>query len=61
VADLLVAIVIFGCFSALQLLWAVLAWEIRWEMRILRLAVHSALLGAGATLLLLAWVGWIKL
>lgn len=58
---ILIVILIFGAYSAGHLLWAVFAWEIRWEMRLIRLAMHSALFGAAATVLALFWAGWVKI
>jgi len=57
----LIAVLIFGAYSAGHLLWAIFTWEIRWEMRLIRLAVHSALFGAAAVALALLWAGWLRL
>jgi hypothetical protein len=57
----LIAVLTFGAYSAGHLLWAIFTWEIRWEMRLIRLAVHSALFGAAAVLLALLWSGWVRI
>ena len=58
---ILIVVLIFGAYSAVHLLWMFFTWEIRWEMRLIRLAVHSALFGAAAVLLALLWSGWVRI
>jgi hypothetical protein len=58
---ILIVVLIFGAYSAVHLLWMFFTWEIRWEMRLIRLAVHSALFGAAAAALALLWWGGTKI
>ena len=58
---ILIVVLIFGAYSAVHLLWMFFTWEIRWEMRLIRLAVHSALFGAAAAVLALLWSGWVRI
>ncbi len=60
-AIVLIAIVIFGVFAAGRLGWTAVRWGIRWELRMVRLAVHAALFGAAAVVLALLWAGWLRL
>jgi len=56
----LIAAVVFGAYSVVHLLWLFLTWEIRWEMRLVRLAVHAALFGAAASALALIYFGGLR-
>jgi len=56
-----IAILIAGGLSVIHFLWAVFSWEMRWEMRLIRLAIHAALFGAAAAVLGLISMGWIKI
>jgi hypothetical protein len=57
----LIAVLIFGVFAAGRLGWTVLRWGVRWELRMVRLAIHAALFGAVAVGLALLWAGWLKI
>ena len=60
-------VLIFGIILALaalaagRLVFTAVRWGVRWEMRMVRLAVHAALFGAGAMLACLIWLGWIRI
>ena len=47
--------------AAVRLIFTAVRWGVRWEMRMVRLAVHAALFGAGAMLACLIWLGWLKI
>jgi len=50
-------LVIGGGLVTLKLLWRTFEWEMRWEWRLVRIAIHSALAGSAATVLVLLWLG----
>ena len=50
-----------GVFSIFHMLKAFLYWELRWDMRLLRLIIHSAMLGAAATVVGLYFAGLLKI
>ena len=56
-----IAIIIIGVFSIGHLLWAIIAWEIRWDMRLIRLVIHAVLFGAAAAVFVLLWAGRLTL
>jgi hypothetical protein len=56
-----IAIIIIGVYSIGHLLWAIIAWEVRWDLRLIRLVIHAALFGAGAAVIALLWAGRLAL
>ena len=54
---LFVAILLVGAYSIGHLLWAIIAWEVRWDLRLIRLVIHAALFGASAAIFALLWAG----
>jgi hypothetical protein len=54
---LFVAILLVGAYSIGHLLWAIIAWEVRWDLRLIRLVIHAALFGAAAAIFALLWAG----
>jgi hypothetical protein len=58
---LFVAILLIGVYSIGHLLWAIIAWEVRWDLRLIRLVIHAALFGAAAAVIALLWAGRLTL
>ena len=58
---LFVAILLIGVYSIGHLLWAIIAWEVRWDLRLIRLVIHAALFGAAAAIIALLWAGRLAL
>ena len=56
-----IAVIILGAYSIGHLLWAIIAWEIRWDLRLIRLVIHAALFGAAAAVIALLWAGRLTL
>ena len=56
-----IAVIILGVYSIGHLLWAIIAWEIRWDMRLIRLVIHAVLFGAAAAIIALLWAGRLAL
>lgn len=55
------AILALAALVAGRLVFTAVRWGVRWEMRMVRLAVHAALFGAGAMLACLIWLGWVRI
>jgi hypothetical protein len=55
-----IGLIALGVFSIFHLLRAFLYWELRWDLRLLRLIIHSALLGSAATVAALFFAGMLK-
>ena len=57
---IIIGVLLLGVLSVFGLFKSFLAWELRWDMRLFRLAFHSMLLGAVAAALGLWWAGLLK-
>lgn len=56
----LIGLFAVGLYSVFHLLRAFLYWEIKWDLRLIRLIIHAALFGAAATVVLLLYFGLLK-
>ncbi|MDR5727384.1 MAG: hypothetical protein RB191_08145 [Terriglobia bacterium] len=54
-------LVLGGGLATIRFLWKLLSWEMRWEWRMIKLAIHAAMFGAGATIVGLLLMGKLKL
>lgn len=58
---MIVGILILGAIAIARLGWTAIRWGIRWELRMVRLALHAAFFGAAVAVGALLWAGWLKL
>lgn len=53
----IIAALLFLIF--VRLLFVVIRWEIRWDMRLMEFGFHSFLLGVFGTMIALIYMGWL--